>query len=161
MNIVIRHADAARDALAILDLRGGDVLNDKQQQQYLVAIDIDQGQNGIVIVGCIRVRKVSFYQAEIMHLYVHAAYRRQGIGRKLLEAALAKARDLKLPYVQCTVRTTNHGMRMLACAAGGVWTVEFKSPISTHKLDVYHWLVLSDVATIEPGTYADWQRDDA
>jgi ribosomal protein S18 acetylase RimI-like enzyme len=158
MSIVIRPAGADSDAGAIHGLRGGDVPDDEQLGQYLVAVD-DDSQNSII--GCVRVRKVSFYQAEIMHLFVHEAYRRQGIARKLLDAALAKARERGLPYMQSTIRADNAAMIALNWRAGGIQQALIKSPVSAHLLLVYTWVDQASVprTTVEPGTYADWRRD--
>jgi ribosomal protein S18 acetylase RimI-like enzyme len=57
-------------------------------------------------------------QLSIDILYVNPGYRRRGLGRQLLEKALAYARDRSLPFVKLEVSVGNEAALALYRAAG-------------------------------------------
>jgi N-acetylglutamate synthase-like GNAT family acetyltransferase len=65
-----------------------------------------QSENGIV-VACVEVKKVQWYQWEICHLSVKEEYTRQGRGKQLIRCAEEKARTGHARIVQCTIRVGN------------------------------------------------------
>jgi ribosomal protein S18 acetylase RimI-like enzyme len=70
------------------------------------------------LVGCVRVKRVSWYQFEVSHLVVEPAYRRQGIGYSLVNKAVAKIRELGGRLAQCTVPVDNEASIQLFKRAG-------------------------------------------
>ena len=66
--------------------------------------------------------------AEITHLYVDASRRGEGLGRRLLEAALEKAAAAGFPGAGLAVVRENRAARDFYQALGGVETVVFTDP---------------------------------
>ncbi len=60
-----------------------------------------------VVVGCVEVKKVQWYQAEICHLSVSEANEGQGLGKRLIRLAEKKAADEGARVIQCTIRVGN------------------------------------------------------
>lgn len=65
-----------------------------------------QSDNGIV-VACVEVKRVQWYQWEICHLSVKEEYTRQGRGKQLLQCAEEKAWKGHARILQCTIRVGN------------------------------------------------------
>ena len=64
------------------------------------------------IVGCVGVRKASWFLTEIYHVYVSDEYRNQRIGNHLVQAAIDAS---KTPLVSATVRENNtHSMKLFS-----------------------------------------------
>jgi ribosomal protein S18 acetylase RimI-like enzyme len=62
-----------------------------------------------VVIACVEVKKVQWYQWEICHLSVSEAHERQGLGKQLLRQAEDKAKSSGARIVQCTIRVGNEG----------------------------------------------------
>ena len=60
-----------------------------------------------VVVACVEVKKVQWYQWEICHLSVSENYERQGLGKKLIGRAENKAKSGAARIIQCTIRVGN------------------------------------------------------
>lgn len=65
-----------------------------------------QSDDGVV-VACVEVKKVQWYQWEICHLSVKGKYTRQGRGKQLIRSAEETARKGRARIVQCTIRVGN------------------------------------------------------
>lgn len=61
-----------------------------------------------VVIGCVEIKKMQWYQWELCHLAVAEAHCRKGIGAKLIRLAETVARDGGASLVQCTIRVGNH-----------------------------------------------------
>jgi N-acetylglutamate synthase-like GNAT family acetyltransferase len=72
------------------ELRDIEALYSKPGKAKLVAVDESDG----TVMGCVALRMLSLDVAEMKRLYVAPAYRGRGIGRNLVEAILAKAREI-------------------------------------------------------------------
>lgn len=59
------------------------------------------------IVACVQVKKVQWYQSEILHLSVRADQERKGRGRRMLELAEKRAKEQHSRIAQCTIRVGN------------------------------------------------------
>lgn len=59
------------------------------------------------VVGCVRVRKVQWYQTEILHLSVAPHYRGRGVAWDLMVEAEWRARAIGARLLQCTIRIDN------------------------------------------------------
>lgn len=70
------------------------------------------------IVGCIKVQPTNWYQADISHLVVHPDFRRNTIGRSLLEEACDRARFADCRIVQTTVAGNNRASGQLFHSLG-------------------------------------------
>jgi ribosomal protein S18 acetylase RimI-like enzyme len=62
-----------------------------------------------VVIACVEVKKVQWYQWEICHLSVSEAHERQGLGKQLVRQAEDKAKSSRARIVQCTIRVGNEG----------------------------------------------------
>ena len=60
-----------------------------------------------IVVACVEVKKVQWYQWEICHLSVRKEHEGQGLGKALIRQAEDKARRGAARIVQCTIRVGN------------------------------------------------------
>jgi GNAT superfamily N-acetyltransferase len=60
-----------------------------------------------VVVGCVEIKKVQWYQWELRHLSVAEQYEGKGLGKWLIRLAEEKARQGGATIVQCTIRVGN------------------------------------------------------
>jgi len=65
------------------------------------------------LIACVEVKKVQWYQAEVLHLTVAAAHERKGHAKALLCEAERSARANGARVLQCTIRTDNQASRKL------------------------------------------------
>lgn len=65
------------------------------------------------LIACVEVKKVQWYQAEVLHLTVAEAYERKGHAKALLCEAERAARANGARILQCTIRTDNAASRQL------------------------------------------------
>lgn len=113
------------DAKAILAARA----------RFLFEIRDDQ------VVGCVEVKKVQWYQAEVNHLTVHKDYCRQGIAQALLDAATARAIKDRARILQCTIRDNNVESAGLFLKNGFVRTALFLYPDTGNNVGVYQKVI--------------------
>lgn len=59
------------------------------------------------VVGCTKVQPANWYQADISHVIVHPDFRRNNLGRSLLDEACERARFSECRVVQTTVARDN------------------------------------------------------
>lgn len=60
-----------------------------------------------VVIACVEIKKVQWYQWEICHLSVSKDHEGQGLGKRLICEAEDKARRGAARIVQCTIRVGN------------------------------------------------------
>jgi len=72
-----------------------------EAEAYLLEIDND------VVVGCVEVRYVQWYQWEIRHLSVRSSHEGKGLGKRLIQQAEERALGGGARIVQCTIRVGN------------------------------------------------------
>lgn len=89
------------------------------------------------VAACIEVRKVQWYQAEILHLTVHERYEGKGLGRALIQRALGEANRLGARLAQCTIREGNLRSERAFVAAGFSKTCAFVNTVSANHVGVY------------------------
>jgi len=73
----------------------------RQSKNYEYELD------GEVVVACVEVKRVQWYQWEICHLSVSPAHTRKGFGSRMIQRAEEKAKDGGARIVQCTIRVGN------------------------------------------------------
>jgi RimJ/RimL family protein N-acetyltransferase len=73
----------------------------KDHDNYLCEIDNQ------VVVGCVEVKRVQWYQWEIRHLSVRETHEGKGLGKRLVHQAEDKAKNGGARIVQCTIRVGN------------------------------------------------------
>jgi len=111
----------------------------EHQDWYVVR----QGTNGQVL-GAVEVKKVQWYQCEILHLSVHSDAKRQGIGAGLLQEAEAKARGLGCRVAQCTIRVGNPESESLFKKHGYLAAATFWNNQSGNEVAVYQKVLVSE-----------------
>jgi N-acetylglutamate synthase-like GNAT family acetyltransferase len=60
-----------------------------------------------VVIACIQIKKVQWYQYEVLHLTVAPNFERRGIGTRMVTEAEEKARVAGARILQCTIRQGN------------------------------------------------------
>jgi len=98
------------------------LLNERNQLtvQYTSASVAEHAGNYLVHLGardevlaCVEVKRVQWYQCEVLHLTVAAAQERKGHGKALLCEAEKAARARGARLLQCTIREDNSASRGL------------------------------------------------
>lgn len=89
------------------------------------------------VLGAAEVKKVQWYQCEILHVTVSPVARRQGIGTWLVREAEKRAIELGARIVQCTIRTRNQESEGLFQKLGYDRTVTFHNADSGNDVGVY------------------------
>lgn len=89
------------------------------------------------VVACVQVKKVQWYQAEILHLTVAETEVRKGHARKLLASAeeLARAKGARL--LQCTIREGNAESEGLFLSVGFARVGVFHNENSGNNVNVF------------------------
>jgi RimJ/RimL family protein N-acetyltransferase len=90
-----------------------------------------------VIVGCIEVKRVQWYQWEIRHLSVDPTREGKGIGKRLIRSAEEKAELGGARVVQCTIRVGNQASAHVFRKSGYIPACCFFNSTSGH--DVMVW----------------------
>jgi RimJ/RimL family protein N-acetyltransferase len=63
--------------------------------------------DGDVLIACVEIKDVQWYQWEICHLSVNSAHGRKGHGSRMIQRAEEKAKQGGARIVQCTIRVGN------------------------------------------------------
>ena len=93
--------------------------------------------NNAKVYAFVRIEKVSWYQCEIMHLWVHPDYRRAGIGMRMLDLARREAKEKGCNVLQATTVMANVPVIKLNQQFGFVKVNEFVNPRTGHILYVW------------------------
>lgn len=93
------------------------------------------------VVACVEVKKVQWYQAEILHLSVVKSEARKGRAKKLLASAeeLARARGARV--LQCTIRDGNEESEGLFLSVGFTRVGKFFYEHSGNNVNVFQKVV--------------------
>ena len=105
---------------------------------YLVRVS-DTGQ----VIACVEVKSVQWYQCEILHLTVAAAYANKGHGKALLCEAERSARTKGARILQCTIRAGNEESRSLFEWFGFVQVSNFYNQSSGNNIIVLQKVLAS------------------
>ncbi len=89
------------------------------------------------VIACVQVKKVQWYQAEVLHLTVAEAYERKGHARSLICEAERLARTKSARILQCTIRADNAASRKLFEGFGFVRTSTFLNQGSGNNVCVF------------------------
>ncbi|HEC63677.1 hypothetical protein LCGC14_2609230 [marine sediment metagenome] len=81
----------------------------EKRQTYLVETI------GNLVVGCAAIEKQGYTISELKHISVNVQFRRKGIAKTMVEAALARA---KTPIVYATVQESNVSSQKLLASCG-------------------------------------------
>ena len=99
----------------LLATKIANLINDRNQLngEYDADRILQHGENyiyeldGNVLVACVEVRKVQWYQWEICHLSVNPDYERKGNAARMIQSAEDRARERGAKILQCTIRVGN------------------------------------------------------
>lgn len=103
----------------------------KDQDKYIYETDKD------IVIGCVEIKKVQWYQAEICHLTVHENYEGHGQGRSLINKAIESSKKRGVRILQCTIRDGNIGSENLFTSSGFSKTSSFYNLNSGNNVSVY------------------------
>ncbi len=80
---------------------------------YLVRLD-EKGE----VIACAELKKVQWYQFELLHVTVADAHKKKGLGRGLIEEAQAVAEENGARILQSTIRSGNEPSEKLFEGSG-------------------------------------------
>lgn len=130
-----RKSQAARgEIVRFLDVYG-ELHGDPMVPESQVPLYVVTRAQGIVI-GCVKIKPVNWYQADLSHLAVHPEFRREGVATRLVETACQRAAQAKCRIVRATVRRDNQPARGLFRNLGFVPTLGFTG-LSGKPLDAW------------------------
>lgn len=89
------------------------------------------------VIACAQVKKVQWYQAEVLHLTVAEAYEHKGHAKALLCEAERVARTKDARILQCTIRADNAASRKLFEGFGFLHTSTFFNQGSGNNVGVF------------------------
>ena len=89
------------------------------------------------VIACVQVKKVRWYQAEVLHLTVAEAYEQRGHAKALLCEAERVARTKGARILQCTIRADNAVSRKLFEGFGFIHTITFLNQGSGNNVGVF------------------------
>jgi ribosomal protein S18 acetylase RimI-like enzyme len=89
------------------------------------------------VVGCVEVKRVQWYQAEICHLTVSESEAKKGHAKALLREAEKSARLMDVRLLQCTIREDNVASRRLFEGFGFVLVGMFHNRRSGNNVGVF------------------------
>ena len=98
-------------------------------------------QEAEILIACVEVKKVQWYQSEILHLSVNENYEGQGRGRRLVAKAEEKAVKDGAKILQCTIRTDNKGSEHVFGISGYKQVAFFYNPDSGNEIGVWQKVV--------------------
>lgn len=105
------------------------VLN--EAASYILETSIDD-----VILGCVQLKQVQWYQSELCHLTVDEAFEGRGISSKLIESAEVLARQNNSRIIQCTVRSDNAKSMSRFIKCGYLKSCMFYNIVTKNSVDV-------------------------
>lgn len=89
------------------------------------------------VIACVQVKKVQWYQAEVLHLTVAETSEHKGHGKSLLCEVERLARTKNARILQCTIRADNVASRKLFEGFGFVNTCMFLNEGSGNNVGVF------------------------
>lgn len=95
------------------------------------------------VIACVEVKKVQWYQTEILHLTVAAAHERKGHAKALLCEAERLARTNGARILQCTIRIGNLGSQGLFEGFGFIHIGTFSNQRSGNNVGIYQKVLSS------------------
>lgn len=90
-----------------------------------------------VVVACVQVKKVQWYQAEVLHLTVAAAFEGKGHAKALLYLAENAAQSKGVRILQCTIRNDNAASLRLFESFGFVHVSNFFNEASGNDVGIF------------------------
>lgn len=132
-------SDAQADAVAEL-LNGRNQLTVQYTRKRVLEESGDyilRLSNSGDVVACVQIKKVQWYQAEVLHLTVAETCQRAGHAKALLCEAELIARDNGARILQCTIRKDNAASRRLFESFGFQHVSTFLNEGSGNNIEVF------------------------
>lgn len=104
----------------------------KKATDYIVRLS-----DGGDVIGCVQVKKVQWYQAEVLHLTIAEAHEHKEHAKALLCEAERTARAKDARILQCTIRADNIASRGLFEGFGFVHVSTFRNSGSGNNVGVF------------------------
>lgn len=104
----------------------------QEADNYLFRLD-DAGK----LIACVELKKVQWYQAEVLHLTVAETHEGKGHAKALLCDAERVARAKGVRLLQCTIRTDNDASRRLFEGFGFSHISTFRNELSGNNVGVF------------------------
>ena len=126
-----------------------ELLNQRNQltREYTAEKILQNAENYIyeqennILIACVEVKKVQWYQREILHLSVNKNYEGQEYGQRLI----AKAEEIAIgdgaKILQCTIRTDNNRSEHVFNMCGYKQVAVFYNPDSGNDVGVWQKVV--------------------
>jgi ribosomal protein S18 acetylase RimI-like enzyme len=132
-------SDAQADAIAELLNTRNQLTIQYTRKRVLEASDdyIPRLSDSGEVVACVQIKKVQWYQAEVLHLTVAEACQRKGHAKALLCEAEQVARNKRVRILQCTIRADNIASRKLFEGFGFVNVSTFFNEESGNVVGVF------------------------
>lgn len=132
-------SDAQADAIAELLNRRNQLTVKYTRKRVLEESDdyIRRLSNSGDVVACVQIKKVQWYQAEVLHLTVAETCQREGHAKALLCEAEKIARNKGARILQCTIRADNVASRKLFEGFGFQHVSTFLNESSGNNIDVF------------------------
>ena len=96
----------------------------------------EQDENGVVI-ACVEMHHVQWYQGEVCHLSVLPAYEGKGYGKVMIQKAEAKALVQGFAILQCTIREDNERSKGLFRKLGYIYCATFLNTRTDNEVTVW------------------------
>jgi ribosomal protein S18 acetylase RimI-like enzyme len=132
------------EATQIADLlnRRNQLMQKYDRHRVLESADeyVYRSVDGLVVVFA-QLKRLLWYEAEVLHLSVHEDHENQGHARRLLAEVLTEARLHGYCIVQCTIREGNTDSEKLFESAGFKKVSRFRNPDSGRNISVLHYVL--------------------
>lgn len=89
------------------------------------------------LVACVQVKKVQWYQCEVLHLTVAKSFERKGHAKDLLADAESLGRRRSARLLQCTIRSNNTASQALFERCGYTCVNAFLNEVSGNTIQVW------------------------
>jgi ribosomal protein S18 acetylase RimI-like enzyme len=100
-----------------------------------------------VVVACVEVKRVQWYQWEVCHLSVSENHERQGLGKLLIRRAEEKAKHGAARIVQCTIRVGNEASEQAFRRSGYREVCCFLNVATNNHVAVWQKVLCTDQQT--------------
>ena len=92
---------------------------------------------GDIVIACVEVKKVQWYQYEILHVSVNELFEGKGLGSEVYQLAELKAIKAGAKILQCTIRSNNERSIRLFESKGYKHTSTFYNADTNNVVNVY------------------------
>jgi RimJ/RimL family protein N-acetyltransferase len=110
---------------------------EREGDQYLLRLDEEQN-----VIAVVQLKRVQWYQHEILHLTVAKAHEGRGYAKSLLREAECRAGKHGAKLLQCTIREGNTPSRRLFESCGFIRVSSYHNERSAKNVDVFQKVIV-------------------